>query len=354
MDPNEFTAYLNREKGIYEGIGVDLVLQQHGSKPTTTQLQPPPQDAQDAVATMSRFPSVVVSAVVPGGPADKAGVKVGDVVADIDGHWVVEDTLLEKFKKARDLFNTNKLTYSQIAPLQKELRDKTERALLPARTFPRLLLGKSGSVNVTWTRNGVSRTTNIEKAVSAMPGFSSTGGTIVLPMSESGAKGLQTAISGKKAVSIDLRYDPEGSFPAMLQCLQVLAPPGHYGEIVNQRSEGPTIVLVPTGNPKPPKITLLVGPATRGPAAIFALALSRYRYATLDGRLPTGNVTVKQDVELPQGYGYDLAIGEYRTGNTASGGVMASKTFPKGILAKANSSVSSRENRTTVADGGTK
>ncbi len=341
MEQEDFHAYLNREKGIYEGIGVELALVEHGKKgpERSDSSEPPPQDAEEAVATQSRFPTVQVSAVVPGGPADKAGVQVGDIVADIDGHWVVEDTLLNKFKKARDAFNAKKMTYSEIEPLQKELRDKTERALLPGKTLGRLMVGKSGSVTVTWNRGGTARTTTIAKGICEMPGFSAKG-PIVLPMTEAGALGLREAIVNRPSVTIDLRNDPTGSFTAMMSCMQVLAPTGKYGEIVNRRSEDPTWVSVQSGNPKPPKIQFLVSRSTQGPAAVLALALSSHGKATVSGQLPTGGVPVLQDVELPGGAGYDLLIGNYRTsdskldpGKHGTVAVKSSSDHRQGVLA---------------------
>jgi C-terminal processing protease CtpA/Prc len=332
MDQQEFRAYMNREKGLYEGIGVELALEMHGAKPAEREVHgaskakvrpseigvlPPPQDAEEAVATMSRFPTVKVVAVVPGGPADKAGVKVGDIVADVDGHWVVEDSLLDKFKKARDAFSAKKLSFAEIEPLQKELRDKTERALLPARTLPRLLVGTSGTVQVTWNRNGVERSTTIVKAPSQMPVADSTS-SIVLPMSEAGEMALKSALHGQNSATIDLRNDPSGSFSSMIDCLKLLARTGRYGEIENHRSEDPTPISVESGNPNPPKLSILVGPSTRGPAAVLALALSTHAKATLVGQLDQDSIPVTQDIELPDGSGYDLLIGVYRAMNPKS------------------------------------
>jgi carboxyl-terminal processing protease len=365
MDPDDFHAYINREKGTYEGIGVELALIEHGKKePDSHGVEPPPEDAEEAVATMSRFPTVKVVGVVPGGPADKAGVKVGDVVADIDGHWVVEDSLLEKFKKARDDFNAKKITYAQIEPLQKELRDKTERALLPAKTLAKLMVGKSGSVKVTWTRDGVSRDTTIQKAVSAMPGFSNEN-PIVLPMTDAGASALKDAIANHPSITIDLRNDPAGSFSAMLSCLEILARSGKYGEIVNRRSEEPTVVSVKDGNPKPPKIQLLVGSSTHGPAAILALALSSHGKANLEGTLSTAEVPIQQDVELPGGAGYNLHVGEYRTADPKTESVKRGsvayrsaqtkptpKVLEKGAVADRQQSMLKRENGSAQVSGG--
>ncbi|HWD37948.1 MAG TPA: S41 family peptidase [Fimbriimonas sp.] len=313
MDSKEFHAYVNRQKGLYEGIGVSLSLELPPGKKSPQQgLQPQPEDAEEAVAEISRFPKVVVSAVVPGGPADLAGVKAGDSVADIDGHWVVDQALLDKFRHEQSLFNERKITFSEIAPLQRELRQKTERALLPIRAEDKLLLGTSGSVKVVWNRDGVTRTSTIQKGTSRMPGFSDSGGKIVLPMTMDAAQQLKGAIQGKSEVTIDLRNNPTGDYEAMAACLDALVPAGNYGQLANDKGEKPSPVNVSRGNPHPPKITLLVDKTTRGPAEILALALSSHGKATLSGSETGGDRSVRETIELPDGSGYDLVTAVYR------------------------------------------
>ena len=44
---------------------------------------------EDSVAAARSIPRLEVVTVVPGGPADRAQVKPGDIVNSVDGHWVV-------------------------------------------------------------------------------------------------------------------------------------------------------------------------------------------------------------------------------------------------------------------------
>jgi carboxyl-terminal processing protease len=319
LDPSQFRALLDRQRGIYQGIGADLTLELAGYKGkglslrTPHELDAPPEDAQDAAERLPRVPRLIVSAVVPGGPADRAGVRIGDQVTDIDGHWVVDESLLNKFRTEQRLFTEKKIKFSDIAPLQRELRKKIERDLLPMPAAQRLLIGKEGSVTVSWARNGTARTTKIDKGISRMPGFAQSAGVVRLSMTEDSVKQLTGAIKGRSAITIDLRDEPEGEYDVIQEALQALAPSGNYGEFVTSRREPSAPLLVSSGNPNPPKITLLVDRSTDGPAAILASALSSHGRAILKGSEMGGDLTVRQTVQLADGSGYTLVTGEYQS-----------------------------------------
>ena len=326
LDPAEFQAFKDRQIGIYQGIGVDLTLELNGAKGKSTQLGLQPEDAEEAMARLSRIPRLVVAAVVPGGPADRAGVHVGDQVADIDGHWVVNEALRDKFRDQLHLYVEKKITYAQIAPLRRELRKKAERALLPMRAGEKLMVGKEGTVTVTWERNGSTRTTKLAETVTHMPGFAVNGDVIRLPITTTAINQLIGAIKGKTSVTIDLRNDPEGDYSAVEDAIKALAPSGNYGEFVTSRHEGPTPLVVKSGNSSPPKITLLVDRSTNGPAAIVASALSSHGRAVLKGSEMGGDLALRQAVELSDGSGYTLVTGEYQARSSKPGLVAKAET----------------------------
>jgi carboxyl-terminal processing protease len=317
MDQKEFRACVDRQNGIYQGIGADFYLQLDGPKPkakgTNRGLGVPPEDTEEAVARLAKVPRLVVAAVVPGGPAARAGVLPGDVVTWIDGRWVVEEGLLDRFNAARKLFEEGKITFSQISPLQKELRRKMQRALLPNRAMDRLVIGTDGQVTVTWKRNGVERVTTLSKAKSGMPAFGpEADGSLRLPVTQVASEKLSAAIAGKRTITIDLRNQPEGNFAAAVRCLQILAPNGTYGEFISDRHEPASALKISEGNQDPPKIVLRVDRTTRGPAEMLALALSGRNRAVLTGTEMGGDLSVLQTVELPDGTGYNLVTSEFR------------------------------------------
>ena len=326
MDAKEFRAYLNARGGEYEGIGAEF-----GLKSSAPRVQKSPTDGdssddpREAVLT-GHVPYLVVTMVVPGGPADRAGVRPGDIVSSIDGHWVVDDAEIRRFDQARKAFAAKKIPFAAVSQLQKELHAKVERALMPSKAKDRLVLGTSGAINVVWNRNGSTRTTTMQKAVTKATPFGVKNGALVFRLDNSAPGWLREAIKDKPAVTIDLRDNVEGDFGAMRKVLAVLAPNGNYGSLASFRKEPSEPLTVTDGNPRPPKITLKVDRTTRGPAAILARALSSHGLATLSGTALGDDLSVKEVVSLPDGTGYTLVTSEYRPEGAATKVALAEST----------------------------
>lgn len=308
MDKDEFRAFLNAREGRYEGIGVELDYRGSVTKPKAG--EPAPDDPRDAVLA-SRVPYLVATMVVPGGPADRAGVKPGDVVSEIDGHWVPDAAEIARFEKAVAAFRSKKIAFEAVAKLQQELRKKSERSLMPTKAKDRLTLGTSGTVSVIWKRAGAPRTTKITRAESQVTPFGIKDGAIVMRFDTQTPGRLRGEIKDKTTLTLDLRNNVDGDFESMRRVLAVLAPSGTYGSIVTDKKEPASPLTVQNGNARPPKLTIRVDETTRGPAAILARALANRRLATLVGG-PTGtDLSVREVVHLPDGTGYTLVTGEY-------------------------------------------
>ncbi len=326
MDSKEFKVFLAERQGRYEGIGAELELVMPGKPGKDAQAAIEPTDGDPEIAVGApRIPKLTVTAVTPGGPADKAGVKVGDTVTSVDGHWVVSGDLLQKFRLAEKNFIAKKIDASQLNAIRKDIHAKTERALLPLRAWDRLSEGASGPIQVVWDRAGVSHETELQKASSSMNSFAAQGDHIVLPFTSGTAEQLKRAISGKSSVTLDLRNNVLGDFNSMKSCLSVLAPKGEYGRIFSVHSPRGVPLTVKTGNSTPPGITLLVDNTTRGSAEIFALALSSHHLAKLSGSEMGGDHSVEQIVELPDGSGYTLRTGIYKPIVLATAGLVKKK-----------------------------
>lgn len=310
MDANEYKAFLNAREGRYEGIGAEfeLISDEPIKKKTADPDAEEIQDPREAIVG-SRVPRLVVTMVVPGGPAARSGVKPGDVVAEVDKHWVVDNVEIARFEQARKLFAAKKIPYEQIAKLQQSLRKKAERALMPAKAKDRLFLGV-GPVEVVWKRGGTSRTTKIVRARSTMPTYGIKNGALIVRFDTKAPSLVREAIKGKDAVTFDLRNNVDGDFDSMRKVLAVVAPNGIYGSLTTHRHDRPAELSITNGNARPPRLTLLVDATTRGPASIFARALALRHAAKLVGS-PGGDNTVREAVGLPDGTGYTLVTSEY-------------------------------------------
>jgi C-terminal processing protease CtpA/Prc len=144
-----------------------------------------------------------------------------------------------------------------------------------------------------------------------MPAFREKDGVWSVPFVDGTAAKLRDVAQRSASLTLDLRNNPLGSYDAMRACLQAVAPDGDYGTFVHPRGKGQPLT-VKGGNPKPPKIKLLVDGSTRGPAEIFATALAAKGLATLSGAKMGGDLSLLRTTELQDGSGYTLAVGDYR------------------------------------------
>ncbi|MEZ0324669.1 MAG: S41 family peptidase [Fimbriimonas sp.] len=317
MGKEEFQAYLNARQGSYEGIGVDIALvmpggEKQSAKASTSETESNEASAEEALALGFKIPRVMVTNVVPGGPADKAGVKAGDFVYSVDEHWVANTSEVAEFRRTQKAFLDKKINREAYNKTYKALRKKMDRALMPTKVIEKLIVGTGSNVQVVWDRAKAHRSTVIAKAKAEAPGFSAPSDTIRLPFTAGSPDALRKALEGKSAVTIDLRHNVNGDFNAMRECLALVAPSGKYGTLGTDKKEKPSLLIVEKGTAKPIPVTLLVDQTTGGAAEIFALALSSKERAKLSGTQMSGDRSVRQVVQLPDGSGYTLVTAIYK------------------------------------------
>ncbi|MEI7985743.1 MAG: S41 family peptidase [Armatimonadota bacterium] len=303
FNPNEFTAYKNARAGQYHGVGVWLDF-----KSIKTDIKPTPGEADLSL------PRLAVVSVALGSAADKAGVKVGDLVTEVDDHWVLNSEEILRFRKAQQDFFAKKIDFKTINDMRKDIKAKLEKSVTPVRAKERLISGEKGTMHVKFDRNGTVVDTRLAKGVYDVPGLKEVNGAFVLTFTSGEVDALKSYVSGKTQITIDLRNNVLGDYETMRKCLSVVAPASTYGYFSNEKKATPVIFKTDTGNSKPPKIKLIVDPSTRDAAEIFALSLSSKGFATLSGS-EMGNSRRHHDIcQLPDGSGYTLTTGLFRTG----------------------------------------
>ena len=316
FNPKEFATFKKMRQGIYEGVGAYLAFE--GKAPVSNQSE----STEDAEEDLS-VPRLTVVAITPNGPAAKAGVKPGDIVTSVDQHWVVNGEEILRFRKAQADFQQKKIDFKTINALRIDLRKKMDKSIMPVRVREKLITGLTGEVEVSWERNGKTFTTQLTKAASEMPPLTANGSTITLPFIAGSPENLASAIKGKPAITIDLRGNVLGDFETMRKCLDVLVPAGTYGQIKtvrNAKTPAKNVkVVVDKGNPKPPAIKLITDKSTRDAAEMFTIALTSTGRATATGEGTGNDRNIVEIVELPDGSGYTLSVGEFaRAGNVVS------------------------------------
>jgi carboxyl-terminal processing protease len=310
MDPEEFRVYQNMEKGKFEGIGaqLELVYTEPPAKQQSGQSQQ--LDPEEVIAAGLRIPKLTVVSLVPGGPADRAGIKVGDWIEFVDDHWVPNAETVASFRILERNVSQGKAKMEALIKLRQELRQKTKKAMLPLKARNKLIQGAAGSVKVVWRRGKESHTLLIAKSVSNMAVGGSVETGYRLAFIQGADTQLKEAISGHDRIVLDLRNNALGDPTVMKSCLEALAPAGDWGLVKEAKRSMP--LRVKTGNSAGPKITILADGSTRGTAEVFALALAKSGRATISNPKMAGHPILVEQNPLPDGSGYTLAIGEYK------------------------------------------
>jgi carboxyl-terminal processing protease len=311
MDKDAFRVHQAMREGKFEGIGLQLELVYLEPKTNEDRVSGQPVDPEAALLGSIRIPKVTVVTVVPGGPADKAGVKIGDYVEYVDSHWIPNAETVASFRQLQRDFTAGKVKWEELSKVQIELTKRTKKVLLPLKAKDKLLVGTEGSVHVVWRRGKESRSTDIVKGSSSIPNFTDAEEVIKLRFAAGVAEELKDAIEGKSSLVIDLRNNANGDHREMRKALEAVLPPGKYGELVVGKRQLP--LEVKTGNPNPPRATILVDAGTRGAAEVFALALVKAGFGKIQGK-SAGHPVLTDDYALPDGSGYTLAVARYQAG----------------------------------------
>ena len=302
-NPNEFAAYKNARAGQYHGVGIWLDF-----KSTKTDIKAAGSDA-DLV-----LPRLAVVSVAPGSSADKGGVKVGDLVTELEDHWVLNSEAILKFRKAQQEFFAKKIDFKTINDMRKEIKAKLDKSVTPVHAKERLISGESGAVHVKFERDGKEIDTHLAKGIYEVPALKEVNGAFVLSFTSGSVEALKSYAAGKTELTLDLRNNVLGDFETMRKCLSVVAPAGNFGYFSNLKKATPMILKTDSGVAKPLKLKLLVDQSTRDAAEVFALSLSAKGYATLSGK-ETGNSRKNHEIcQLPDGSGYTLTTGMFKTG----------------------------------------
>lgn len=309
--PDMAKVYKDAVAGSYSGIGADLVLVRVGRDRAFPSAMAVPEGEEDPL-TAARLPRVVVAGVVPGGPADKAGVKPGDWVESIDGHWVFSAEQIDELRKTQQKVQSKEWPSSKLHDLSVKLRSKVNGALLPYKAFERLLAGRGETAKVVWNRPGVGQvpTTIVRGSCKAPLVARTDSGAFRVRLAPGVGEALKKASAGAAEVTLDLRSRSFGDLNAMSEALGALGPTGNCGRFAREGGKEPIPLRVAGGSEPPPKLQVLVDAQTGGLYQAFAQALAFRAGAKVIGPVQR-RPKVARFADLPDGAGYSLVIGFY-------------------------------------------
>jgi carboxyl-terminal processing protease len=240
-------------------------------------------------ATLSkRFGLAAVVSVVPGGPADKAGLQSGDIIESVEG------------RNTKDI------------PLA-ELRSIVGGEKGSNITFTVLRQTKAEPDKVTVTRDEVGIPATELKALEANIGYIKPGMLTKGKAQEIAAKIKQAQKEGAKKLILDLREDSEGDFAEGVAVANLFLDHGNItslkGQTVARQDFNAEANKAITKLP----VVVLVNRATAGPAEIIAGALLDNQRADVIGDKTFGMGSVQKTIEMADGSALILSVAKYYT-----------------------------------------
>jgi len=258
----------------------------------------------------------VVASVVPGGPADEAGIASHDRILAIDG------------KPPLDAYGEPDLYRVRGAP-GSSLRLRVSRAGAAAREISlarRAVAPEGGAINGRMIEgSGNRRIGYIFLASMSLPGIGD------LLRSEYARLSAAGKLDG---LILDLRTTSGGLGEPILSCAGLFVE-GPIGAIVDRAGEANPIAAVggPVGNSREVPIVVLVSKVTRSGAEILAGVLRAMGRARLAGATTAGDTSVAAEMDLPGGGVIATAAAKFSPIGSADPGWLGKGIQPEVIVA---------------------
>lgn len=324
LEPAELAERKREAKGQYAGIGAVLAVR--------TQIKP--KAADDPTRDKDHLDSVAyqltVVAPLPGGPAEKAGLKTGDVITDMDGKWIqAYDLVSAQYKELKVLQDRNdtpalnktveaiqkKLdTALTLSQAQTKLSDPTVKSLALTVARP----GQAAPLNVTLD---TSAPTSVE-AVTSKTLSGGVGQIKINLLNARTAAAFEAALSGLgsdlKGLVLDLRGATGSDQEAAAAVAARLSGVKTLGSRVTKGQKVSPIAVSPANTVTCP-VSVLVNGGTANAAELLAAALQSGG-AKLIGSPTFGDDMDVRTVALRDGSGFTLTVGELQLASGAGFG----------------------------------
>jgi carboxyl-terminal processing protease len=303
LSPEDFTGTLNDISGSFEGIGAEIGSVDAGGNTSDC-------------ATFGPDCHLVIIAPLDGSPAEKAGLKPGDVVLEVDGSTLDGLTPDQARDRVRGKAGTEvKLHIQRFAAATPIPTDATGSPAPGATQAPRQLLDE---FDVTLVRAKVQR----REVTSRVLANGTVGYVSLAGFSSEGAKQLQAAIQahldkGIKKIVFDLRGNPGGFVTDALNVASQFIPSGPVywtedakGVQIEVDASGGGIATDPSI-----QVVVLIDRGSASAAEIVAGALQDRERAKLIGETSFGKGTVQEWIDLGQLGGVKLTVNKWLTPN---------------------------------------
>jgi carboxyl-terminal processing protease len=263
-------------------------------------------------ATVSkRFGYAAIISVIPGGPADKAGLTSGDIIETVEG------------------LSTHDLSLAAVKNhLVGESGSRLELTIIRTR--------KIEPQKITVVRDVVA-----PPAVTETLGADNTGVIKALALTKGKAADVAAKIKslqskGAKRFVLDLRYDSEGDEEEGVAVANLFLGKGTIATLQGQKVEKVVYTADPQKKITDLPVAVLVNRGTAGAAEVVAAAIQDNLRGDVVGDKTFGEGSVQKLIEVPDGSALILSVAKYYTSN---GKVIQDTGITPNVLVAANDDI---------------
>ena len=242
-------------------------------------------------ATVSkRFGYAAIVSVIPGGPADKAGLNAGDIIETVEG------------------LSTHDLSLAAVKNhLVGEPGSRLELTIIRTR--------KIEPQKITVVRDVVTLPAVQEQLTADNVGIIKAQVLTKGKAAEIAEKIKSLQKKGAKKLVLDLRYNSEGEEEEGVAVADLFLGKGTIGTLQGQKYDKVTFTADPQKKITDLPLAVLVNRGTAGPAELVASAILDNRRGDIVGDKTFGEGSVQKLIEVPDGSALILSVAKYYTSN---------------------------------------
>ncbi len=312
LEPEQRAVYEREASGMFAGIGAALYV-----------------DSRKRDGFTER--KIVVQDALPGSPAEKAGLRTGDVITHIDGKWILGADPLLDYNRVMKKFEARDATEDEVQraadaaqerikgglglfAAQMQLRQgkdeprtlTVERATSPRPLKIRLTTAETDVATVSGVRPNSARGAGDGAYIAVRALTEKTGDAFAGALAELPASGTLT---------LDLRDNPGGSLEAAEEIDRLLtgAKSGAFAIEIGAHGKRTPLVTAQSNAPATSAsrtVTVLVNRGTAGVAEALAASLADKGVATLAGGRTFGDASSQTLYPLADGSAFTLTTGK--------------------------------------------